>query len=183
MSPGTGSLLIAPPAMTDKRFAKTVMLITHNNSAGAFAVCLNRPTKHTAKKLSDELELDIELPFQMYWGGPVQQSSIWMVHDNSWHNDHSLFVNGQWNITSHESMFYHMADGDAPSDFRLAFGFCSWMPGQLDMELSGQAPFSKRSSWLYANDVDPQWVWDCPVDQLWDKSCELSASSAINTWL
>lgn len=159
------------------------MLITHNNDAGAFAVCINRPTKHTAKNLARELKLTVELPFQMYWGGPVQQGSIWMVHDNSWHNEHSLYVDSRWNITSHESMFYHMADGDAPRDFRLAFGFCSWMPGQLDMELSGQAPFSKRSSWLYAKDVDPKWVWECPVDELWDNACQLSAGQAINTWL
>ena len=183
MKPGPGSLLIAPPAMQDTRFARTVLLITHNNSAGTFAVCLNRPTKHSAKALSKELELDKELPFQMYWGGPVQQQSIWMVHDNHWHNDHTMYVNGLWNVTSHESMFHHMADGDTPRDFRLCFGFCSWMPGQLDMELAGEAPFNKKSSWLYLEDADPKWVFDTPVDELWEDATHTAGNAAIDSWL
>ena len=55
MDPKPGSLLIAPPAMADSRFARSVLLVTHNNSAGSFALCLNRPTKHTAKQLSEQL--------------------------------------------------------------------------------------------------------------------------------
>jgi len=182
MKPGPGSLLIAPPSMQDTRFAKTVLFVTHNNSAGTFALCLNRPTKHSAKSLSKELELDIELPFQMHWGGPVNPGSIWMVHDNTWHNNYTMFVNDKWNVTSHESMFYHMADGDAPRNFRLCYGFCSWMPGQLQMELAGESPFSKKSSWLIAENIDPEWVFENPVNELWDDATNLAADQAIDNW-
>lgn len=183
MKPGPGSILIAPPSMSDTRFANSVLFVTHNNNAGTFALCLNRPTKHTAVSLSQELKLDKELPFQMYWGGPVNHGSIWMIHDNTWHNDDTMYVNATWNVTSNESMFHHMADGDAPRNFRLCFGFCSWMPEQLNMELAGVAPFSKKSSWLYANDVDPEWVFETPVEHLWESATELAADEAISNWL
>ena len=182
MTPKAGSLLIAPPSMTDPRFAKTVLLLTHNNSMGAFAICLNRPTKHTAKDLSKELELNIELPFQMFWGGPVNHGSIWMVHDDSWDTQHTIIINDKWRVTSHESMFHHMADGDAPKNLRMSFGFCSWMPGQLDMELLGEGPFSKKSSWIYAEDVDPDWVFQKSIDDLWEDATSLAADKAISNW-
>ena len=177
-----GTLLIAPPSMQDSRFAKTVLLITHNNNSGTFAVCLNRPTKHSAKELSRELELDIELPFTIYWGGPVQQQTVWMVHDKHWQNDTTMYVNENWHVTSHESMFYNLADGDAPRNFRLCFGFCSWMPGQLDMEIEGQAPFNKKSSWLYLEDADPDWIFDTPIDELWEEATNSAANAAIENW-
>jgi putative transcriptional regulator len=183
MKPGPGSLLIAPPTMTDPRFSKTVLLVTHNNNAGAFALCLNKPTKHTAKNLSTELELDKELPFQMFWGGPVNHGTIWMIHENTWSCEHTMYVNEKWNVTSHESMFYHMADGDAPKNLRLCFGFCSWMPGQLDMELLGESPFSKKSSWVYAENADPEWMFETPVDELWEDATNLAAGKAIESWM
>ena len=182
MKLGPGSLLIAPPLITDKRFSKSVLLVTHNNSSGAFALCLNKPTKHTLASVGNELGIDKELPFQMFWGGPVNNGSIWMIHDKDWENEHTLYVNDKWRITSNESMFYHLADGDAPRTFRMAFGFCSWMPGQLDMELAGTPPFSKRSSWITLEDVSPEFVFETNVNDLWKDATELAGNKAIENW-
>ena len=183
MKPGPGSLLIAPPTMTDGRFAKTVILITHNNVNGTFGLCLNKPTKHLLSSLTSELGLERDLPFQLHWGGPVHEGSIWMIHDNVWENEHTMYVNEKWSVTSNESMFHHMLDGDCPRTFRLVYGFCSWAPGQLDAELSGTGPFSKASSWLIVNKTDPEWIFERPIDKLWSDSTELAGSQAIDTWL
>ena len=183
MKPVPGSLLIAPPAMTDSRFSKTVLLVTHHNSQGTFALCLNKPTKHTLSSLSEELKLDVELPFQLHWGGPVHHGSIWMIHDNTWENEHTMYVDEKWRITSNESMFHHMADGDAPRTFRLVYGFSSWAPGQLEAELAGIGPFSKKSSWVIAGKSEPEWMFEIPIDKLWDDATELASNQAIDTWL
>jgi len=182
MKPGPGSILIAPPTITDSRFAKTVLLVTHNNSSGTFALCLNRPTKHTMEALSRDLELDKELPFQIHWGGPVNNGSIWMVHDKEWEIDNTLYVDEKWRVTSNESMFHHLADGDAPRQFRMLAGFASWMPEQLNMELKGIAPFTKTNSWLFVNKVDPEWVFNTPIDELWDDAIALAGSQAVESW-
>jgi len=183
MQPVPGSLLIAPPSMKDTRFSKTVLLTTHNNSAGSFALCLNRPTKHNISELSIELGLDKELPFQMNWGGPVNPGSIWMIHDQTWEIENTLYVDKKWRVTSHHSMFYHLADGDAPRQFKIVFGFASWMPGQLDMELKGEPPFNKSSSWVVTQPVDPDWVFNINSNDLWDEATKLAGKQAVDTWM
>jgi putative transcriptional regulator len=183
MKPGPGSLLIAPPSMQDSRFAKTVLLVTNHNSSGTFALCLNRPTKHNLDSVSSELGLDKQLPFQVHWGGPVHNGSIWMIHDHHWENDNSLYVDEKWRVTSNEEMFYNMADGDCPREFRILAGFASWMPGQLEMELKGAPPFSKNSSWLTVEKVDPEWVFNTPIEELWNDAVALCGSEAVERWL
>ena len=183
MKPIPGSLLIAPPNMTDTRFSKSVLLVTHHNSQGTFALCLNRPTSHSLASLKDQLELDKELPFQLYWGGPVNHGTIWMLHDDSWESEHTIYVDAKWRVTSHMSMFHHMADGDCPRTFRLVYGFASWAPGQLEMELKGVPPFNKESSWIFTGKSEPEWVFETDVDSLWADSTELAGNQAIDTWL
>ena len=183
MKPEPGSLLIAPPTMKDGRFAKSVMLLTHNNQHGAFAICLNKPTRHTTESIKEELNIEANLPFQLYWGGPVNNGSVWLVHDNMWEISSTMYVDDEWRITSDEAMFHHMADGDLPRTFRLAFGCASWAPGQLDMELSGKPPFSKSSSWLFTEKVSPEWLFETPVDELWDQATKLASTQAIDHWL
>ena len=119
----------------------------------------------------------------MHWGGPVQNTSIWMIHDHTWENQHTMYVDEKWRITSNESMFYHMADGDAPRCFRLCYGFASWAPMQLEMELSGQGPFTKSSSWLIVEKSDPDWIFEQPIDKLWENATKLSGAEAISGWL
>ena len=160
-----------------------MLLVTHHNNTGTFALCLNRPTKYTAEKLSEELQLDNRLPFQMHWGGPVQATSIWMIHDHTWENEHTLYVDDKWRITSNESMFYHMSDGDAPRDFRLCYGFSSWAPGQLEMELDGGGPFLKSSSWLIVEKSDPEWIFNQPINELWNSATALAGNEAVSSWL
>jgi putative transcriptional regulator len=183
MRVGPGTLLIAPPKMTDGRFVKSVILVTHHNSAGTFALCLNKPTRNDLKEFSRDIGLDKELPFSLYWGGPVNQQSLWMIHDNNWENEHSMIVTDKWRVTSNESMFHHLADGDAPRNFRLVFGFCSWAPGQLEMELAGTFPFTRSSSWLILPNSNPEFVLETDPSKLWKTSVELCGQQAVNNWM
>jgi len=63
MKPTSGSFLIAPPAMIDSRFSKTVLLVTHNNLAGTFALCINKPTNHDISQIAIELGIPNSLKF------------------------------------------------------------------------------------------------------------------------
>src|SRR6056300_110424 len=115
VKPVNGSLLIAPPGMVDSRFNRTAMLVTHHNKHNSWALCINRMTPHNLESLAREINLDVQnLRFPLFWGGPVQKGSVWMLHSKEWENEHTMYVNEDWRVTSNESMFHCLADGDAP---------------------------------------------------------------------
>lgn len=184
MIPHQGSLLIAPPGIPDPRFKQSVMLVTRNSRAGTLALCLNRHTRYTIKDVlndTDLLSADLNIP--LYWGGPVDVTSIWMLHSSEWKLDSTIPINEDWAITSNINMFYHLSDLDTPKHFRLMFGQASWAPGQLTAELRGLPPWNPNHSWLLAEDVDPEWAFEQPEDELWATCVELSGSQAVSHWL
>lgn len=178
-----GQLLVAPPQMLDTRFARTVLLLTHHNSQGSFALCLNKPTGHTMAQASLEMGLDKQLPFSVYWGGPVNNGSIWMVHTTDWDVEETINVNRSWNVSSTKEMFSHLADGDTPREFRICAGMATWAPGQLDMEIDGMHPFDKRSSWLTVDKPDPDHILNLNDQDIWEACVHKVGSQTIDTWL
>ena len=178
-----GTLLIAPPAIPDERFRDAVLLITHHYKSGAFALTLNIPSAHTMQDLLDELEIDSELDWPIYWGGPVATNTVWMLHSTEWEMENTVVLSDQWSMTSNVEMFHHMADGDHPREFRIMMGYTSWARGQLEAELRGRDPWSPRHSWLTVSPQTPDWVFNQPPEELWDRATEQSAHEAVGTWL
>lgn len=180
-----GDLLIAPANMRDSRFAKTVLLVTTNHLHGTTALCLNKPTGYQVKDILQSIDLEpgFEFNVPLYWGGPINPSSVWMLHDTSWENPYTMSINDNWCMTSHLSMFEQLNGGDLPNLFRIMVGFAGWAPNQLEKELEGEPPWSKEHSWLVAHNPEPEWLMDQDEESLWETSISLSANQAVNTWL
>lgn len=178
-------LLIAPPAMPDPRFRRSVLMITHDHESGSFALCVNRPTEHTLVDVLRDSDIDIIAPpaIPVYWGGPVSTNSLWMVHSTDWVTDASAMISSAWAMTSSESMFHSLADGDCPKHFRIVMGYCSWAAGQLEAELNGQGPWQKQNSWLVAHNLGPEWLLEQPVEDLWTGATTLCSHQAVDSWL
>lgn len=179
-------LLISPPGLPDKRFCDSVLMLTHHHSGGAFALCLNKITNHTLQDVVDELDinLDCELNFPLYWGGPVSPSTIWMLHSSEWAIDGStVSINEDWSMTSCIEMFACLADGDCPRHFRIVYGYSSWAPGQLECELLGVGPFSKDNAWLIAKNPGPEWIMEQDPKKLWANATAEAGHQAVDSWL
>jgi putative transcriptional regulator len=178
-------LLIAPPRIPDRRFRGTVLMLTHAHASGAFALCVNRPTKHTLRELVTDAELDLSCPldYPLYWGGPVAPSTVWMLHSADWITEGTVQFHPDWAMTSNIEMFRALSLGECPQHFRLMMGYCSWAPGQLDLELSGQGPWRPEHTWLVAKNPGPTWVFDDNDATLWERSTTLSSHQAVASWL
>ena len=179
-------LLIAPPNIPDKRFHNSVLMLTHHNDHGSFALCVNRETAYTLQDLIErtDLGLDCGLNFPLYWGGPVSSSTIWMLHSAEWQlRDHTVPLTSEWSMTSNLDMFYHFADQDYPQHFRIMCGYCSWDRDQLSRELAGKAPWRPEHAWLVAQNMGPEWLFEQPVDELWSNATTLSSHQAVDSWL
>lgn len=180
-----GDLLIAPANMKDTRFEKSVLLVMQNHHRGSMALCLNRPSGYQVSDVLEHIKLDpgFEFNIPLYWGGPVNNNTIWMIHEREWTNPNTVNINANWSMTSNISMFKQMNQGDLPRRFRLFVGFAGWAPFQLEKELEGEPPWSKQHSWLVAHSPDPEWLFDQEEESLWDNAVSLSANQAVNTWL
>ena len=178
-----GDLLISPPAIPDKRFSKTIMMIASHGENHTMALCMNRPTEYTINKIVEPLGLHLDVDYEIYWGGPVSMQTVWMLHDPVWEVENTLNINDHWSITSHESMFHHLADGDIPQRFRFFLGHAGWAAGQLEMEIQGQEPWNHKHSWLVLKQPDPDWLINDDIDRLWTTATGLCSQQTVSTWL
>lgn len=178
-------LLIAPPGIPDPRFKNSVLILTHNNQNGSFALCVNRPTGFHLNEILEDSNIAVPNPprLPMYWGGPVSHNSIWMLHSTDWVCQHTVMLTSAWAMTSHEEMFHNLADGDTPKWFRMVMGYSSWAPGQLAAEMEGLGPWRKDHSWLVAHNLGPEWLFDQDPDDLWGSVVTLSSHQAVDSWL
>jgi putative transcriptional regulator len=158
-------------------------MLTHLHRGGSFALCVNRETGHTLKDLLDNTGIETELNFPIYWGGPVNQSTVWMLHSDDWEIRETVHINNGWSMTSNSLMFNQMSDGILPKHFRIMFGFCSWSENQLRNELEGLPPWRREHSWLIAKNLGPEWLFESPVDSLWESATTLCSHQAVDSWL
>jgi putative transcriptional regulator len=179
----SGDILVAPPAMRDHRFRQTALLLTYHDLDGSLAICLNRPTTHSLDKISEEVGLDQQLNFPLYWGGPVNPGTVWMLHSTEWQIDNTVEVNQQWSLTSNEQMFWAAQEGDLPRYFRFFHGFCSWTSQQLDHELEGRPPWTHQSSWLTVEQPDAETLLEIPLEHVWQHCLTVSSQQAVSSWL
>jgi putative transcriptional regulator len=178
-----GDLLVSPPAMIDSRFEKTVLLLTHHGEVGSLALCVNRLTEHKVNDILKELDLKLEKNFPLYWGGPVNPSTIWMLHSKEWRVNTTISINENWSLTSHVTMFHRLKDDDVPKKFRIFFGQASWSPGQLRGELEGDPPWNKSHSWLIVKNPNPIWLMDTSAKNLWIEATQTCGEQAVEKWL
>jgi putative transcriptional regulator len=178
-------LIIAPPSMPDPRFKQTVLMILSDNESGTVALCLNRPLD---LETSDLIELNdsddiMTMSHPIYWGGPMGQESIWMLHDDEWCSDNTMEVGPGIRVSSDREMLDALKEGDCPSSFRLVSGFASWAPGQLQAELDGRGNRNRSHAWLVAPTTDLEWLLELPVEEIWEHATALCAQTAVDSWL
>ena len=179
-----GDLLVSPPNIPDPRFNKSVILLTaHQNSEGSFGLCINKPTEYSINDIIEPLSLQLDNDITVYWGGPMSSHTVWMIHEPGWAVNNTMVINEHWSLTSHESMFHHLADGDYPERYRFIIGHASWAPNQLEGEVNGESPWSHKHSWLIVKNPDPNWLVNIEIDKLWTGATGLCSQQTVLHWM
>jgi len=169
--------------MPDPRFKDSVIMLVGASGGIDRGLCVNRVTDHTLTEITQPLDVGLLPPAPLYWGGPVNPTTIWMLHDSGWSIDASVPINHEWAMTSHREMFEAIAQGYEPAEWRMFFGFCAWAPGQLTAELNGTPPRAHRHSWLVAQNLGPEWLFEQDPDVIWQSATSVSAHQAVASWL
>jgi putative transcriptional regulator len=157
-----GQFLIATPSIGDPRFAGTVIYMVRHNASGAFGLVVNRAlgTTSAAKLLKDNgVAVEGEGSVRVYYGGPVERETGWIVHTPDRRLDTSIVVSPTVAVTRDPALLKEIAAGSGPRRHFIAFGYAGWGPGQLEGELRQRAwataPAEERI--LYDDDMDTKW--------------------------
>jgi putative transcriptional regulator len=138
LKPKKGKLLIAEPTLTgDVSFNRSVVLLAEHNEEGSVGFILNKPLEYTI----NDLVTEIEIPLQVYNGGPVEQDNLYFIHkvphliDNSIEISHGIYWGGDFDKII-DLVNQKMISED---DIRFFLGYSGWASLQLDEELSSKS--------------------------------------------
>ena len=147
-----GSLLLAHPAMRDKNFRRSVVLMSAHNSEGAMGVVLNRPVGKRLGELSGELALGPLASVPLFAGGPVKTDQLVLA---AWQTRPDGF-RLHFGIEPDKAVQLLAEDGTHVRGF---LGYSGWTGGQLEREM-------KQRTWIVA-DVPEDLLTHSQDDSLW----------------
>jgi putative transcriptional regulator len=172
-----GQLLIAPPAQKDEFWNTTVIYIYEKTQHGTVGLVVNKPSDKKVKDLADHHKVVYGGDDDLYVGGPVRSSAIVLLHTNDWHCSNTFQITDRISISSDKSMIARIAEGDVPHRWKMFLGMSVWAPGQLEAEIEGTAPWTKKTSWLVAP-ANNSIIFDNDGDRAWKRSINLAVKEA-----
>src|SRR3569623_933575 len=151
-----GQMLIAMPAMSDERFARTVIYVCAHSSEGAMGIVVNQPASNI--KFPDLLvqlevipaEERIQLPVEagdvkVLKGGPVETGRGFVLHSADFFIENStLPIDEDVCLTATLDILKAIAHGEGPESAILALGYAGWATGQLEQEI-------QQNGWLHCS--------------------------------
>jgi len=147
-------MLIAMPAMSDERFARTVIYVCAHSSEGAMGIVVNQAAQNIKfPDLLVQLEVipaaeRIQLPnsaetVKVLKGGPVETGRGFVLHSADFFIENStLPIDEGICLTATLDILKAIARGAGPHEAVLALGYAGWAPGQLEQEI-------QQNGWLH----------------------------------
>lgn len=133
-----GNLLIAEPSMIgDLSFNRSVILLADHNQGGSVGFIINKPLKYTLNDLIPE----INAPFKIYNGGPVEQDNLYFIHDipdlipNSIEISNGIYWGGEYETI--KDLINNNKIGK--NNIRFFLGYTGWGENQLIDETEGNS--------------------------------------------
>jgi len=167
-----GQMLIAMPAMSDERFARSVIYVCAHSNEGAMGIIVNQPAADIQfPELLVQLEVipaaeRIELPVKaedvkVLKGGPVETGRGFVLHsDDFFIEDSTLPIDEGICLTATLDILKAIARGNGPASAILALGYAGWAPGQLEQEI-------QQNGWLHCA-ADPELIFGLDTAHKYD---------------
>ncbi|MCL4767959.1 MAG: YqgE/AlgH family protein [Hyphomicrobiaceae bacterium] len=169
-----GQLLIAMPAMSDRRFARSVIYMCAHSAEGAMGLIINqRAPSINFPDLLERLQLvdeDAEaavppdmMQMAIHLGGPVEPERGFVLHSADYYTPSStLPINDEVCLTATIDILKALAAGEGPDRAILALGYAGWAPGQLESEIHA-------NGWLHCA-ADLELVFDLDLEEKYERA-------------
>ncbi|NHF60279.1 YqgE/AlgH family protein [Flavobacteriaceae bacterium TP-CH-4] len=138
LKPKKGKLLIAEPSLTgDVSFNRSVVLLAEHNEEGSIGFILNKPLEYSINDLVSE----IDIPLQVYNGGPVEQDNLYFIHKVPHLIDNSIEISDgiYWGGDFEKTIALINQKLISENDIRFFLGYSGWSSLQLDQELTSKS--------------------------------------------
>ena len=160
--------LIASPNLMDPNFRHTVVLICeHNGEQGTLGVILNRPTDVLLAEALPQVPVLKATSYIVFWGGPVQQSSLLMLFRlTQAPPEPKEVLRGVYLGAGPETLTQVITKPNPTETVRAYAGYAGWAPGQLEYEMSlgSWAVVTADAASIF--DKDPAGLWMEMLDKL-----------------
>jgi len=167
-----GQLLVAMPAMTDRRFARAVIYLCAHSAEGAMGLILNQEAPHISfVELLEQLSIVDEDQTAMlapavaetpvHVGGPVETGRGFVLHSSDYvAADSTMRIGDTFCLTATIDILKAMAHRRGPKRSILALGYAGWSAGQLEREI-------QANGWLNCP-ADVDLVFDTELDDMYE---------------
>jgi len=151
--------LLSMPQLQGDDFHDSVVYILDHGERGAFGVVINHPLGMPLSDVFDQLDISPREDHigheAVFRGGPVDQGHGLVLHPPGPTFESTQDFNEDVSISSSRDVLEALADGQEPQTHLVVLGHAGWAPGQLEMEISGNA-------WLTA-DADADIIFKLPA--------------------
>ncbi|HSB68110.1 MAG TPA: YqgE/AlgH family protein [Candidatus Methylomirabilis sp.] len=161
-----GQLLVATDALSDPRFAHSVIYMIQHDASGAMGLVVNRPIGDAPlAKLLEELGLNsqgISRDIRVHYGGPVEPGRGFTLHTSEYAREGTQVVGDGVALTVDPEILRDVGLGKGPRLALLAVGYAGWAPGQLEAEI-------KAGAWI-AVPADEALLFDEDYPTKWERA-------------
>ncbi len=161
-----GKFLLAIPGLPDPNFAQTVTCMCEHNESGALGFIINKVHPLlTGRELFEDLDIECDKSIdslEIYLGGPVQPSGVFVLHGPPFDWNESLKVADWLALSNSRDILEAIARKKGPESFMIMLGCAGWGPMQLDNELND-------SAWLTCP-VTEEIIFSTSIDLKYEKA-------------
>ncbi len=165
--------LIATEKMKDNRFEKTVIVMLENDEEGAWGLVINKPIGLLPIALlldptlntPEEREKLFKVNVAIFWGGPVEQKEIFVLHSNEYKSDTTKRY-GKISITQDYNILFDIAENKGPKEKLIILGYSGWGSGQLEGEM-------EKDHWILS-DIDLNITFNKKSNSKWERAIKNS---------
>jgi len=181
----TGNFLVSAPKIDDVRFKETVVFIYKHNIEGAIGFIINKPiNKSIWMELCRQAHIEhpVDHSVRIYYGGPVETQIGYVLHTPDYNFSTTEPINKWLSVTQGTDILVDIAGGTGPMQFLIVLGYCSWAPGQLELEMEAGWPRDPNSGWMLT-EASGRLMFSTDSFNKWEIAIDGYATNYVDTLL
>ena len=171
-----GKLLVAPPAVKDEFWGKTVIYIYEQNIQSVLGLILNKQSDRSVQDLLAHHQINYPGEEMINIGGPVNPQALVMLHTSNWSATNTMPITDQLSLSSDRMMMERIGNFDQPDLWAMYMGVCAWNNRQLDMEMR-----RGQYGWLIA-EPNLAVMFDKNCERMWTNAIDLAAEKLTENY-